>query len=68
MAEHKKHRSTHGVTAAAKTLGALGGAVGGPARADVLSAERRREIAKMGAEARTRAQERKGHDKAHTKR
>jgi hypothetical protein len=38
-----------GINAAAREMGARGGAKGGKARADNLSAERLREIARMGA-------------------
>lgn len=43
---------------AAKKLGRRGGRIGGPARARKLTAERRKEIGKLGAEARW-----KGHKK-----
>lgn len=37
------------ISSAAATLGAAGGAKGGPARADALSSERRKEIAYIAA-------------------
>lgn len=40
------------LTGAAKTLGAAGGKVGGPARNRALSAQRRKEIAAQGGKAR----------------
>ena len=42
-------------TRAAVLLGKLGGAKGGPARAEALSAQRRSEIASMGAAAAARS-------------
>ncbi len=42
------------VRAAAKTLGRLGGLRGGHRRAEALSAKRRSEIARMGANAKNR--------------
>lgn len=51
--ESKKNR-------AAVILGALGGRVGGPARAEALSAERRSQIARMGAQAAARSRNNQG--------
>jgi hypothetical protein len=49
MAKDKKKTSS--VTAAAKTLGARGGKVGGPARARALTAGKRSQIASLGGKA-----------------
>lgn len=50
MSEEKKGHSSE-LTEAAKTLGAAGGRIGGPRRAQVLTAEERSKIASEGGKA-----------------
>lgn len=53
MAKEKRTQSE--LTSAAKKLGKAGGIVGGPARAEVLTARQRSEIARKGGKAKKKS-------------